>query len=497
MAPTIGSNTSTSDALPRPAVPALALVHQEALLRGSLVLTDVLVLMAAFWIAYWVRFDLGVTLAPDVVPDPTLYPALAAVLVPAWLALEAAWGLFDVRQRLSGVEESSRIFSVCSVAAMLVVVATFVWPPFVVSRLWLLSAWSSASVGLSANRFVARRLVYAVRRRGALLSPAVLVGTNEEAAALAAYLGDWRSSGVRIEGVVRGSAGTPDSLPGLRTLGSIDELTDALDSVPVQEVLVAVTAVGREDLMRLSEVLDAYPHVTLRLSSGLYELLTTRVTIRHFGPVPLLHVDKFRLSRAEAAVKALVDYPLATLVVVALSPLLAAIAVLVKLDSPGPVLHRRRVLGVDRRPFDAFKFRTMRVDGDAILAERPALVAQLASDQKLRDDPRVTRLGRWLRKLSLDELPQLLNVLRGQMSLVGPRMISPGEAEKYGPHWRNLLAVRPGITGLWQVSGRSDLSYDDRIRLDMYYVRNYSVWLDLQILFVQTLPAVVRGRGAY
>jgi len=149
------------------------------------------------------------------------------------------------------------------------------------------------------------------------------------------------------------------------------------------------------------------------------------------------------------------------------------------------------------RHFNAYKFRTMYVDGDTILQRSPELAAELRSNHKLKRDPRVTRVGRWLRRYSLDELPQLFNVLLGQMALVGPRMISPQEAEKYGRHKLNLLSVKPGITGLWQVNGRSELSYEERVKLDMYYIRNYSVWLDLQILLVQTLPAVIRGQGAY
>jgi lipopolysaccharide/colanic/teichoic acid biosynthesis glycosyltransferase len=155
------------------------------------------------------------------------------------------------------------------------------------------------------------------------------------------------------------------------------------------------------------------------------------------------------------------------------------------------------VLGVTGRPFDAFKFRTMYVNGDELLAKAAGASEALRENHKLKDDPRVTGAGRWLRRFSLDELPQLFNVLLGQMALVGPRMISPEEAPKYGRQRLNLLTVKPGITGLWQVSGRSDLSYEERVRIDMYYVRNYSVWLDLQILFVETLPAVLRGKGAY
>ena len=486
-----------AQALLYPQVPALSLATQSALLKAWLLLTDGIVLMLTFRAAYWARFDLGVTVAPDVVPDPSLYPTLAAALLPLWLAVEWGLGLFDVHRRLTGIDESSRVFNACSTAAMLVVVATFLWPPFVVSRLWLVSAWAMSSIALSINRFAARRMVYAVRKRGALLAPAVLVGTNAEAAALASYLADWRASGVRLYGVIRSSNASSGTVPGLAVLGTTSDVGTIIRQAGIQELIVAITSLDREELLELSEALDSYPDVTLRLSSGLYELLTTRVTVRNFGPVPLLHVDKVRLSPAETFIKMLVEYPLSLVVLGVFAPLFVTIALLIKLDSPGPVFYRRRVLGVNRRSFDAFKFRTMYVDGDAVLARHPEAAARLIADHKLKEDPRTTRIGRWLRRYSLDELPQIFNVLIGQMSLVGPRMISPGEAGRYGPHWRNLLAVRPGITGLWQVSGRSDLSYDERIKLDMYYVRNYSVWLDLQILFIQTLPAVFKGRGAY
>jgi exopolysaccharide biosynthesis polyprenyl glycosylphosphotransferase len=493
-----GHITIGGEVVDYPQAVTLSLGTQRAMLRGWLLLTDALILMVAFRTAYWVRFDLGLTSAPDVVPDPALYPTIATVLLPLWLTVEWAFGLFNVHRRLSGIDESSRVFNTCSTAAMLVVVATFFWPPFVVSRLWLASAWAMSFVGVSLNRFIARRIAYALRRRGYLLSPAALVGTNQEAVALAGYLSDWRSSGIRLRGFVSStSAAESDSVPTLPRLGSTHNIAEIIRSTGIQELIVAITAIGRDELLRLSELVDEHPSVSLRLSSGVYEMLTTRVTVRHFGPVPLLHVDKFRLSPAEVLIKSLVEYPLAAAALIVLSPLLLFIAALIKLDSPGPALHRRRVLGRNRQPFDAFKFRTMRVDGDAILARQPEAAGKLRTDHKVKDDPRITRVGRWLRTYSLDELPQLFNVIRGQMSVVGPRMISPAEAEKYGPHWRNLLAVRPGITGLWQVSGRSDLSYEDRVRLDMYYVRNYSVWLDLQILFVQTLPAVVKGRGAY
>jgi lipopolysaccharide/colanic/teichoic acid biosynthesis glycosyltransferase len=153
-------------------------------------------------------------------------------------------------------------------------------------------------------------------------------------------------------------------------------------------------------------------------------------------------------------------------------------------------------MGLNGRQFDAFKFRTMDVNGDAILDSHPDLKAELALNHKLKDDPRITRVGGFLRKYSLDELPQLFNVLKRDMSLVGPRMISPAEMDEYNQWGINLLTVKPGITGLWQVSGRSDVSYEERVRLDMYYIRNWTLWLDIQLL-LETFPAVLNERDAY
>jgi lipopolysaccharide/colanic/teichoic acid biosynthesis glycosyltransferase len=192
----------------------------------------------------------------------------------------------------------------------------------------------------------------------------------------------------------------------------------------------------------------------------------------------------------------LIDVVFALLGIFVLLPVFMAMALIVKLDSPGPVFHRRRVLGRNGIPFDAFKFRTMVVNGDEVLDAHPELKAQWLRDQKLKNDPRITRSGHWMRRLSFDELPQLFNVLLGQMSLVGPRMISPGERVNYGEYAESVLSVKPGITGIWQISGRSNLDRGDRVRLDMQYVHTRSWQLNLKLIFL-TVPAALKGTGAY
>ena len=201
-------------------------------------------------------------------------------------------------------------------------------------------------------------------------------------------------------------------------------------------------------------------------------------------------------TRYNRTLKLAIDYALALPGLLLIAPLFILLAILVKLDSPGPVFHRRRVLGQDGRVFDAFKFRTMYVNGDEILARYPKLRQELDKNYKLKCDPRVTRVGTFLRKFSLDELPQLLNVLARDMSLIGPRIIAPDEISKYGQYGQTLMTVMPGLTGLWQVSGRSDTTYDERVTLDMHYITEWSVWLDIKIL-LRTIPAVLKGDGAY
>jgi lipopolysaccharide/colanic/teichoic acid biosynthesis glycosyltransferase len=195
------------------------------------------------------------------------------------------------------------------------------------------------------------------------------------------------------------------------------------------------------------------------------------------------------------ALKRTVDVVVSAASLIILSPVLLIIAVLVRIGDNGPVIYRRRVVGPNGA-FDAFKFRSMRVDADTILANDVRLRREFEKNFKLVSDPRVTKIGRWLRKLSLDEAPQLINVLRGEMTLVGPRMITEPELDKYGPAKALLLSVKPGLTGYWQVYGRQEVDYADRVKMDIFYIQNWSLLLDLRLLLLTPLR-VLRGTGAY
>lgn len=467
---------------------------------GSLMLLDLLMINLAFLAAYFVRFSLNLPFfAQDASPDMWFYESLVLWLIlPTWLVIFIVTGLYQRQNLLGGAREYGLVFRATVLGILPVTIAGFFEPTLVIARGWLIVAWFFSLIGVGLGRFWARRVVYRLRERGYLLASAVIVGANQEGRWLAEQLLKSKTSGLRLIGFIdeKVPAGTL-MFYNLPALGPVSQMDRIIARYGIEEVILATSAITSKD--RMLDIFKRYANsdeVDLRLSSGLYEIITTGLQVQEVGYVPLVNVNKVRLTGIDSATKRLLDYCLTIPGLILISPLLLLLALAIRLDSPGPVIYRRRVMGLNGRQFDAFKFRTMYLNGDEILEAHPELKEELARTHKLKHDPRVTRVGRFLRKFSLDELPQLFNVLLGQMSLVGPRMISPREMAQYNQWGINLLTVRPGLTGLWQVSGRSDVSYEDRVRLDMFYIRNWTIWLDLQILF-QTLPAVLRGRGAY
>jgi exopolysaccharide biosynthesis polyprenyl glycosylphosphotransferase len=463
----------------------------------SLIVSDLLMVGLAFRVAYWIRFETGLPIFAEVISSKAYYERVVLILAPVWLLIFVVVGLYQRDVLLGGTEEYSRVFRGTSVGLLFIVMAGFMDPQLIIARGWVLMAWGLTFLFMSFGRLVIRRVAYGLRSHGFFLARALIVGANAEARALAEQLLRWRTSGLELLGFVDGVGDTDADLPqGLRVVGAVEDLDRLISEQGVEELILASSALTREAMLSIFERYGVSEGIHLRMSSGLYEIITTGLSVKELAYVPLVGVNRVRLTGVEMVIKAALDYALAVPAVLVLSPLLAGLALLVRLDSPGPIIHRRRVMGVNGRQFDAFKFRTMRQDGDEILAQRPDLRAELALTHKLKDDPRVTRVGRFLRRYSLDELPQLFNVLRREMSLVGPRMISPAEMTRYQQWGINLLTVHPGITGLWQVSGRSEIGYEERVRLDMHYIRNWNLWLDLQLLW-QTIPAVLRARGAY
>lgn len=479
-------------------LPRLSLPAQRRALRLVLLTSDGAMLILALLMASVLRFGLEITLHPEIDMNQQLYAGVMVALVPVWLASFALFRVYDFRFLLGGTEEYARVFNACSVGILFLVIFSFMAPALVISRAWLVFVWLLSVLLVIGARFGWRRVVYRLRRRGYFVAPALIVGVNDEAMALGEQLASWSTSGLLLRGFVNnGSTETQQAAvvsSKLPVLGHMENLDELVQKHRIQELVVATSAVSSDHLLEIFRRYGSSDTISLRLSSGLFASFTTGLYVKELGFVSLISVNKVRLTPQEAFVKRCADIIGAALGMVLLFPLFAAIAVAIKRDSPGPVIYRRRVLGQGGKVFDAFKFRSMYVDGDDRLT--PDEWVELQTSHKLKDDPRVTPVGQFIRKYSLDELPQLANVLFGQMSLIGPRMITPAEQEKYGRWDKNLLTVKPGLSGLWQVSGRSDVSYEERVNMDMQYIRNYSAWLDIH-LFFRTIATVIKGEGAY
>jgi exopolysaccharide biosynthesis polyprenyl glycosylphosphotransferase len=471
---------------------------QRQLFITLLVISDVITLVVAFGAAYIIRFNLRLSFFEnEFAPWPQFYFLLGLLLVPVWILLFWAFRLYDWDWLLGGTREYAALFQATLSGTILIALAQFLIPQLIIARGWVGLSWALTFAMSVCARFMVRRMAYSARRRGYLMAPTLVIGASQEGRLLAEQLLNWPTSGLNVLGFLDDDIRSGQRIcRNLYNLGSLDQLDKFVQTYDVEELILATGSLPRDVILQIFQRYGTSPTVHLRLSSGLFELLTTGLSIKETAYVPLIGVDRVRLSRADAILKAWLEYSLTIGALILLSPLMVIIALWIKFDSSGPVFYHRRVMGLNGCQFDALKFRTMHTDGDAILAANPVLLDILASTHKIKDDPRITRIGLFLRRYSLDELPQLLNVLKGDMSLVGPRIISPPELQQYGQWAMNLLTVRPGLTGLWQVSGRSDIAYEDRVRLDMFYIRNYSIWLDLQVI-VQTIPVVLGGRGAY
>jgi exopolysaccharide biosynthesis polyprenyl glycosylphosphotransferase len=469
-------------------------------LIAVLVVFDLFSTFVAFRLAYWLRFSSGLPyFIQDGLSTAPFYDNIMLGVIPIWLAIFGVMGLYSRQNLLGGVREYSALFNATTLGMLLIITARFTFPESIIlARGWAFIAWLLTFLIAGIARFLIRRVVYSLRTHGFFRSNAAIVGYNEEGRLMAEQFHNNPYSSMNLVGYV---TSVPDqcikcTTPALQNLGSLEMLDEIVRKHQVTRLVLANSALTREQVLMLYRQFGTSKTTDLLLSSGLYEMLTTGLYVQEDGNVPLVAMNKIRTTGVDRLLKNLMDYSIALIALVALSPVLALTALLVKLDSPGPIIYRRRVMGVNGKQFDAFKFRTMDTRSEQILRSNPEMMREYLENFKIKVDPRITRIGKFLRKSSIDELPQLVNVLCGQMSVIGPRMITPEELDKYNQWAYNLLTVKPGITGLWQILGRSDVSYDERVRIDMYYIRNWTIWIDLQIL-VKTIPAVLAKRGAY
>lgn len=463
--------------------------------RRRLVRTDVVVVLAAALVAALAR---GAAVAESVTPTVLGDQVLSAVvLVTTWLGSLWATRAYDVRLFASGPAEYQRVFDASwRLVAPLALLALLVSRPGVST--FLLVAVPTGVVSLLVGRWLCRVWLHRQRRVGGCVTLVLAIGLRDQVERLVHELND-RASGYRVVGVCVPTS--DDIRPGEEILGVPvlgDLRTAGTMATQVGADCVAVSgsdAITADVVRRLGWELEP-AGVDLMLTAELADVAGPRITVTPEQGVSLLHVDAPRFTGPRYVLKSVVDWTGAALITALLLPVMAVIALAVRLTSAGPVLYTQDRVGRDGRTFRMLKFRSMRVGADrehALLGEQNDGAGVLF---KLRDDPRVTRVGKLLRRYSMDEMPQLFNVLAGRMSLVGPRPSLPAEVSQYEARVRRRLRVKPGLTGLWQVGGRSDLTWEEGVRLDVYYAENWTVFGDLLIL-ARTAKAVVTGRGAY
>lgn len=460
--------------------------------------TDFLVL---FWVVFgvqiaWLGFDSN--LAANENDLRLSYTGVSLLVILLWLGALATYGTRGARVLGVGSAEyrlvadsSARVFGILAIAAFLFHLE--------LARGYVLIAFPVGILVLLLSRWMWRQWLVAQRRSGRYSAKVLLVGSEPSVLHIAGELARSPEAGYRVLGAAV-SSGRVGTLPGsdIRSYGGFDDLQAALEHSGADTVVItSADDLPPERVRELSWTLEP-GRQHLVVAPSLTDIGGPRIHTRPVQGLPLIHVETPTYEGRKLYAKRAFDVVGSIVLLAALSPLLLVLALAVKLTSSGPVLFRQERVGLNGRPFMMIKFRSMVADAEDRLQELSALDRAEGNDVlfKMRVDPRVTPIGRIIRRFSLDELTQLFNVLAGTMSLVGPRPPLEREVQRYDAHVHRRFLVKPGITGLWQVSGRSDLSWSDSVRLDLFYVENWSTAGDLVILW-RTANAVIRSRGAY
>ncbi|HEY0407214.1 MAG TPA: sugar transferase [Pyrinomonadaceae bacterium] len=501
-------------------VPARAPQWIIPAVKVALVAADVSIATLSFFVAFYLREGQPVAqqangswlwsarFAP--------YGALLLFIIPIRVLALKYYDLYRLRGEFSFVEDSLRVFKATAIGTLLIVAAAFLYRggfqyrAFSYARGVFVLDFALALGSLALVRFVVRSAQTFARRREVNLIPTLVVGRGPEAALCIKEMRERPALGYRVIGVVENGLideSVPETFEGVPIVSDIAGLPEAIRESRANEVIITDPRISGDALFDVMMRVGRRRGVEFRIAPSLFNCLPRKTEIDQIGALPMIRLFREPLSSVARIAKRVSDIIIAGVALLFLSPLWLIIAALIKLDSRGHVFYKQERVGMDGRIFLFYKFRTMRLDADdathreyqrKYIAGSPD--TNLGDEQrpayKLLTDNRITRVGRLLRRLSLDELPQLLNVLGGDMSIVGPRPPIPYEVEAYELWHRKRLDMKPGLTGLWQVSGRNRLTFDEMVRLDLFYIENWSLLLDLKII-LRTLPVMLRGDDAY
>ena len=462
-------------------------------------LIDAGLINIAFALAYYVRYELQWLRAVDPannVPYTAFLPFIL-LLTGLLLIVYRKEGIYKNRRKLAWFDEMYAIFNGTSTGIIIMIVLVFVYQNTFYSRIIFLYAGTFIIGMLAISRWgKVGMLQYWRKSSGFGVARLLIVGAGEVARTVMRTVVANPQQGYDIVGFVDDDRTKGQTDVGrFKALGSINNLTDLLKHKQIDEVIITLPWQYHRKIMSISAICER-EDIRVRIVPDMLQMTLSRVELGEMAGIPLIGMKHSTISGSNLIIKRVIDFTVALLGLIFLAPLMALIALAIKLDSPGPAIFSQERVGKDGKRFGIYKFRSMVPEAEEQKSELLNLNEADGPLFKIKNDTRITRLGRLLRKLSLDELPQLYNVLRGEMSLIGPRPNLPAEVEQYQSWHRRRLEIVPGITGLWQVSGRSDLTFDEMALLDIYYIENWSLALDIKLM-AQTIPAVLLRRGAY
>jgi exopolysaccharide biosynthesis polyprenyl glycosylphosphotransferase len=460
------------------------------------VISDFLLISASMMLAYWVRYELQWFLEITYYHPPAAHLRFGLLYI---ILILLTFQLDQVYQHWCGrpwLDQVHRIINATAKSVVVMLAITFIFQPLEYSRLLLVEAGIITILLLALSRMVQNGIVGWLRTRGVGVARVVIVGAGEMGRTVMRTIVARPELGYQAVGFVDDNPQKGQTDIGrFKALGPLGNLSRLIEEEAVDEVIITLPWMYHRKIMGIVHECERR-RVSAHIVPDLFQMSLSHVDLDDLGGVPLIGVREVGFERGALLVKRGMDFIGALVGLTLGAPLLGLIALAIRLDSPGPIFFRQTRMGASGRLFEILKFRSMHESAETELEQYLELNEADGPLFKIREDPRLTRMGRLLRRTSLDELPQLWNVWRGEMSLVGPRPPLPTEVSRYIEWHKKRLEVRPGMTGLSQVSGRSLLSFDEMVLLDIYYIENWSLWLDLKIL-LRTIPKVLRGEGAY
>ena len=476
---------------PQPSAGLSARPRRSAQRIALRVMADALAVTSALLIASIIDFEL----LPNAPAAGVNYTLITFIAAPLWISLFYLYGLYEPRQVLGPVNEFKQVFHGVVAGTVVIFMAASLFKVDI-ARGWVLISMFSGLVVVGGERLVVRKTLHFMRRRGGDATRTIVLGANHEGRTVAKTLEREAWLGYKVIGFVDDDLPEGHELPdGYKVIGPSSRLKQLIEQRNANLVLVAASAFDTAQLNRLFwELQDT--NIDLQITSGTIDLLASRMTVQSVAGVPLLYVRRTGMNRIQQTMKRTLDVLGSACGLLLLSPFLITMALWIKKDTEGGAFFKQVRVGRNGELFTCWKYRTMVHNAESLRAELEHLSEGPGLLFKMKEDPRITAAGKVLRRYSLDELPQLWNVLRGDMSLVGPRPALPSEVEQYDDWVRNRLKVPPGMTGLWQVSGRTETSFSDYVRYDLFYIQNWSLSLDLWILW-RTLRAVTTAEGAH